>query len=1272
MSFFSTSFRQDAKQNQLETHLKDLGEWTDALLQQYLGALIQEHIKIFGNIDDTSDTSLEDSEKYLTDYRRLFAQKLGVPEADPGQIPAFLENMRQTKVQILSMSHFRDALQEQFTVENGIPRKNGNKHEQTNVQSTLGEELPTQIIAALQEVILAVPTEFYGENANVLPRIERLLTAALRRIEIHLRHRMELKDEKLQLNKRQVELLQKLTLADRYIRIPLEPLVTAPLGEQDIDRLYAREDNEPEARLARQILRSTGVILITGYRGVGKSTFINKVLRDLKNTYVPLQTIQPRWHVVPVQISLAKTNNVATVLRHCIRSLHTLFQSDEALSALLLPDEHTLLQVAYIRAAFRYSQEQSESAANAIETNAVLKASLGDFINSKLPVPSFEGSISRVWGTKFAKSIALLDYDEDEAERDINVFIEKLARERSPSWIKEQNTPVSKLRQRLEQAAHHDKLPSVQRQDNIRIKLVFVFDEMDKMDEKTGQMPLVNQLKNLFLNRYAVFLLLTSKQFYYRWLAERQQEDTVLNSYFSSVTLVPMFGTEDTLRLLQNFSKAPVSNDNDAVLTFARYLNYRAMGIPREILRELHEMQQWLPDSLQPYLTDRSSQFGIALLYSKIQMVLEALDKESSQIANQSQAIGAEGSSEEPSSDSNQQEDSSAEIVLAPERFWRNDGLREQIRRGRYILVEQMLTDSFLEWDEALLQDEKSKLYQIHKNNFGLVSTRDFLKLLKDLVTGLETIELEKEKYTVLATGNELPSRIKLFHRNSASQGNEQLVVDNIFYPITGRSPNLQAPSAIDKGEALNKDLSDEAVREYLKSGSYTKVKQVLAYLANQPTIQGEQDIQKSLYEIFMSKETGLPLRTSAGRFLVGTRFLHHLNQSNIEQTLQQEHDPEILEQIISLVRAGVEGARVSKANTQISRRALLALFSRGLNLQGDNFPSGKLSNTLFISAGNALVAIGADQDSLTAVVSAIEAGSKLDERIISLLQTLHQESKESLLQLLVTKNIHGISKSKIRELVSEEKDIIGLWIKLLPQKNSSLAQQVLTEILFQLTHAPSSGNKNQVFDPTPILEWLNSTYWLSADRNIFDQAAAYPQVLSYLETLSNQSETYAEAKSRVQGKVEKEQAQESSQNQEQKEKPPTPLSPEAKRKKRRNQLLATMGLFALYAVFILLPTDLPIDVTTRSRLIGRLLEFVYLPVSVLGVYWLISGIFIDREVGKSILGVVTLILVGLCFYILLVVMQHPLTLGGQAILHVINVVGLFGMLLLLGSAFEA
>jgi hypothetical protein len=350
---------------------------------------------------------------------------------------------------------------------------------------------------------------------------------------------------------------------NQKIWLPMQPLVVSPLQNKDFS-MYARPQKDA-TQLASQLIRGDGIFLITGYRGVGKSTFINFVLQRCAKLEWK-QTEIPPWHLIPVNVSLAKASGTKYILRLCLRKMYESIMQQSTTKSLLTAEEQLKLTFAYYCSVYRINIQQDTN----VETLKFIESQIGWNIKSStltnsnllglLPEIGLTAKVNRSETRKTASTIALPDYDEDKAEEDIVELIKMLASLALP--------PIRKY----------------------RLKLVFIFDEVDKMNSQ-DQEDLITQLKNLFLERNAVFLILTSKDFYYMWLDQRKKEDAVLTSYFSGITMVPLFTSDDTNLLLQRLLSINVDkllpNELSFLFTLAHYLTYHARGIPRDIVREL-------------------------------------------------------------------------------------------------------------------------------------------------------------------------------------------------------------------------------------------------------------------------------------------------------------------------------------------------------------------------------------------------------------------------------------------------------------------------------------------------------------------------------------------------------------------------------------------------------------------------------------------------------------------------------------------------------------
>ena len=372
-----------------------------------------------------------------------------------------------------------------------------------------------------------------------------------------------------------------LARAEGRVWLPLRAIPTAPLADADLADHYVGRSDDDARRLGHQIRRADGAILVSGYRGVGKSTFVNRVMYHTLHDQASGEANGKI--VVPVTINLAKVAGVSNVLRLTLRGLRAALL-DNAGTPLRIPGderqrplpiraaERDQLEWAYVRSTWKVAFTRARSDEKSWELGTSVGFDPGKLAHWELG-KLFSASAQRSRTEKVNRELALLDYDENAAEEDLQDLIRRLAETRP---LTPDGPPVG-------------------------LKLVFIFDELDKMDQEKGVLPLIEGLKNLFLQQHAVFVLVTSKQLYYDLLKDRVREDSTLTSYFSSLVHVPLLDFAQVRRMLDDWIDSTIcggtvarsKQENHLLDQLARYLTYRSLGNPREVIRELRQMQQW-------------------------------------------------------------------------------------------------------------------------------------------------------------------------------------------------------------------------------------------------------------------------------------------------------------------------------------------------------------------------------------------------------------------------------------------------------------------------------------------------------------------------------------------------------------------------------------------------------------------------------------------------------------------------------------------------------
>jgi Cdc6-like AAA superfamily ATPase len=393
-------------------------------------------------------------------------------------------------------------------------------------------------------------------------------------------------------------------------KVELHPINVAPLTG-DMLKSYGRLDEEVN-RVASVVTQTEGgCLLITGYRGVGKTSFVNKVLFDAKATLE-----KKKVQLVVVQLNLARGYSTDKLLRRLIRELYHVINSD-GLFEQLPPILQRKLDIAFMRTSHHLktammlglkevvSKTSSETFSTA-NTYALapefgvdkLSLSLGSMAHQRSRSKTQEIMTSTEKARERGLEVDFLEYDDEIAENDLCSLINELQginfsnettlkQLKKPEWFWKILADEIQIGKRVitnYQLVKSDK-PAKQK----GIKIVFVLDEIDKMSVEQAE-EIFRSLKNLFLQGNATFLMVTGKDFYYHWLLTRNTEDDILFSLFTGIFHIPLFSDDEFSGLANALIKTKEQVFPDDLL---EHLKFKAKGTPREFLRELMRFAQW-------------------------------------------------------------------------------------------------------------------------------------------------------------------------------------------------------------------------------------------------------------------------------------------------------------------------------------------------------------------------------------------------------------------------------------------------------------------------------------------------------------------------------------------------------------------------------------------------------------------------------------------------------------------------------------------------------
>lgn len=388
--------------------------------------------------------------------------------------------------------------------------------------------------------------------------------------------------------------------------------VHEPIGFTSGAQFVGRR-NEMESLAERILFSEGGSFLVTGYRGVGKTSFVNQVIRKLEEALPWARPLLGKTEIVDIYLNVARPVQPSEIMHHIIRRLYDRLV-EKGIYLLLDQNLRQALALAYHRTSVNMARKLAESTERNFGFN---EASVGG--------EWMKAAVKMSWNSKRSRTqnyeISFLGYDDKAAEHDIITISRRLA----VGYVK----PVTRWG-RL-------KLPfNSARPDRVRLKIVFVFDELDKLEEFTpkgaedggDQKPVIDQilgaLKNLFTTSGVTFVFVAGKDLQERWLEDVGKGDSVYESVFSYDKYLPCLWTDvDSIcDGLVNRSQALSFYEGQVFNAFKKYLAYKGRGIPRRIIRTFNEYVEW--NGAQPALAFTRQNVRKIRFFAGLQDVLDA------------------------------------------------------------------------------------------------------------------------------------------------------------------------------------------------------------------------------------------------------------------------------------------------------------------------------------------------------------------------------------------------------------------------------------------------------------------------------------------------------------------------------------------------------------------------------------------------------------------------------------------------------------------------
>jgi hypothetical protein len=370
-------------------------------------------------------------------------------------------------------------------------------------------------------------------------------------------------------------------------------LTDAPLGKANQNLLIGT--NHEEADIISDLRYGVPTCyLVSGYRGAGKTSFVNNIQFKFEGIQADLQHA-----FIFVNLKIPKYYSKTYLLRSLIRGLfHQIKSYPSFLDKLknepkLKARPATQLQDLYEKTF--HQTIQSSKSSNSGELTTSLDINLGTIIGKAL---LFSFSSVFLILNIFFKWLQLYEIIDAvgallSAVYAISTFI-KL----NTVWTTSRSTYKAFQMESLydDEIADYFFIDTLQHLSE-DYNIVFVLDELDKIEENELSV-LINEMKPYFISGYASFLIVAGQNLYHQFRLSQLKDDALLSSIFSRTIHVPLMSRQEFRQLFRNLrsnaGQEYTVEENQLVDEYVDKLILQSNRIPRRFITTLRQDLTWL------------------------------------------------------------------------------------------------------------------------------------------------------------------------------------------------------------------------------------------------------------------------------------------------------------------------------------------------------------------------------------------------------------------------------------------------------------------------------------------------------------------------------------------------------------------------------------------------------------------------------------------------------------------------------------------------------
>ncbi|BDG48334.1 ATP-binding protein [Parageobacillus sp. KH3-4] len=366
------------------------------------------------------------------------------------------------------------------------------------------------------------------------------------------------------------------------------------------NEIFVSQDDELFEQIVLEIVNGNPAsFLISGYRGAGKTSFINKVKE---------KCLQKDSNILFVSLNFGKYEEFSLILRKIIREVYLAIDNKELVinrgtnslsknvKEQLEKDNPSLLrelELIYERTFYQVTESRKHS----LQTEKSINQTIT--YNIKKSVISVGLLIAAVIDNEFKFVEKILGLNNTHLDKVILIVSAIWAAFESYKLGLSYSKKKTELNELSLSSLYDNEIAEFQLKKILNglkhsgLKLVFIIDELDKIDDDEKLNSLINELKPLMLSGLASFILISGQKLYYKYQASHTIDDAVISSVFSKTIHVPLLSIKQFEELFKKILVKESDFSNTLLQDYINSIILQSNRLPRRFINLIRQNLTW-------------------------------------------------------------------------------------------------------------------------------------------------------------------------------------------------------------------------------------------------------------------------------------------------------------------------------------------------------------------------------------------------------------------------------------------------------------------------------------------------------------------------------------------------------------------------------------------------------------------------------------------------------------------------------------------------------